>query len=92
MSPYNATLMRCSDTLLAFTIFFLFGMALAIWPKALRDAQLSLRSKIPLANHMPGEQWMRTQRCVTLIRWQGIFLASFGLFLLLWHLWHCDYV
>lgn len=81
--------MKCSDTLLGFAIFFFFGMGLAIWPKAMRDSQLFLRSKIPLANWMPGGQWMRTQGYVSLIRWQGVAFMGFGLFLLQWHLRHC---
>jgi hypothetical protein len=81
--------MKCSDTLLAFAVFFFFGMGLALWPKVMRDSQLFLRSKIPLANWIPGGQWMRTQGYVALIRWQGVAFMGFGLFLLQWHLRHC---
>jgi hypothetical protein len=80
---------RCSDTLLAFLLFFLFGMGLVIWPRAMRDMQLFLRSKIPLANWIPGGQWMRAESYVSLIRWEGVFFVGFGLILLQLHLQHC---
>ena len=74
--PYNVLHMRCSDTLLAFATFFCFGIGVAIWPNAFRDAQLFLRSQIPFADWMPGGQLMRTQGYVSLIRWQGVFFAG----------------
>ena len=74
---------------MASAIFFCFGVSLAVWAKAFRDAQLFLRSKISFADWMAGGQWMRTQGYVSLIKWEGAAVMGFGFFLLQWHLRHC---
>src|SRR5690349_5282165 len=83
---YNATPMRCPDTLAAFVVFFVFGMVVAIWPKPMRDAQFFLWAKIRIFSL---DQFLQSQRCVWFVRLQGVLFMGVGLFLLLWHLRHC---
>jgi hypothetical protein len=81
--------MRCSDTLLGFAIFFVFGCVAALAPGKLRDVQVFIRSKIPFGNSVPFGWTMQKGWYLTLIRVQGGFFIAFALFLLLWHLRHC---
>jgi hypothetical protein len=81
--------MKCSDTVLAFFIFFTVGAIVAMWPAKYRDLHLFVSSKIPPRNLILFERTMKKPWFLTLTRVQGIILMSFGLYLLGWHLTHC---
>jgi hypothetical protein len=81
--------MRCSDTVLAFAVFFIFGSIVAVWPAGFRDMQVFVRSRVPWGNRVPFGSIMQKSWYLKLIRVEGILLMVFGLFLLQWHLRHC---
>ena len=81
--------MRCSDTVLAFLVFFVFGGVHAIWPRKLIALQVAVEKWIPLPDFLLYRGWINKPWFVTLVRIQGLAVMGFGLFLLQWHLRHC---
>ena len=81
--------MKCSDTVLAFFIFFTFWGNCSEVARQVPGLQLFIRSKIPLGSFVPFGGTMKKPWFLTLTRVQGIILMGFGLFLLAWHVRHC---
>jgi hypothetical protein len=82
--------MKCEDTLLAGTVFAMFGLLALVFPHAIQGIQLLVRELVPWGERMAGGSWLRSSAYVRFTRAAGLVILTFGLFCFYSHVGHCS--